>query len=340
MYDLVDQWPGFSTTPRRVTDKDVDLLARLDTRYYDRGGTDTDYQTRRTFETEHMRGSMNMLHDVDVPTHRTEYVSTGDYMVDDDTPRWETCLFPTVVRAVYYNCGPERTYDTGASEDVSWQNGAHMGVYSGWRSSGLTFAEFGFSEGSHQSKLMGAYSDPWISASADGQNVFTGEANFGWIDVPDDATDFVVEGGYTMDQGLYSRDIVMSSRWVFHMDRPDPNLGSVSFPLLDIDYRPHIDLSGTAPAGQDLPVDLTVLRTNRADPTPVPVDLIVEYSPDRGRSWSRAEVTVDDGDRYHVTVPADAVVAGGTVSFRVSARAADGSRVDQTALGMVAVAGG
>jgi hypothetical protein len=111
--------------------------------------------------------------------------------------------------------------------------------------------------------------------------------------------------------------------------------GAIVPPILQVDYQLGVATDNTAPAGQPLAVNLDVHHLAGVSAPSIGTTSLW-YSTD-GRTWQALPVRQRGNGQDTATVPASAIVAGGSVSLRVRATDHDGNSIDQTLTNAVPV---
>ncbi|MEU0744595.1 S8 family serine peptidase [Streptomyces sp. NPDC006134] len=272
-------------------------------------------------------------HPVAAPLARTEYFTA------DDSVRWTQRASSGIPNSEHLFDGPF-AYRPGQTAETTWYQGilrpvapkSGTGLENAAVRTGndLTFAVPSWGDAAGHDGLSGRYDAKSAYLTADGEAVIP--ANGGKYTLPEDPTTVV----YTQDVARYLQfypgwtgSAGSRTVWTFRTSAAQQGRLPVLFPA----YDAALDRSNTAPAAADFALKVSADRQGggKADLTDVRVEYAVgrqQTVSDLASAWKSAPVTGEGG--AWTAVLDQSAASGQYVSLRVTAKAADGSAVQQT----------
>lgn len=275
-------------------------------------------------------GTLDLIHRREVPAPGTETV----LMTARAEVRWN-------YDSIWVDEGPQRLVEVdpvafapGARLDRHFRRGLHvsLGHGSAFRDESMMFVVQGLSDGPRDGDIDQTKVESATTALyADGEIVSRGPGTWGYFPVPAGPRLYRLEGDVRMADGLRTK-----TAWTFRSEAPKAGQAD-DLPILDVDYRPTVDLLNTSRRGKDLRFDLRIDHLPGAETRDRISSARLQWSTDGGRTWHEASVRRIADAAFAAKVKGTALRSGDAVSVRLRASDVDGNTIDQTVWGLVAL---
>lgn len=333
-YELVQPSPRLTPQNGPLTSREIAQLARVTDTYHGLG-TAGEYFRGTVHRTTGTPLSLIHRRYVDAPTTET------DWMTAEPDVQWSHCTIPpgTVVGE---QCSDPITYAKGEATAVVWDEVLQPNVRYSERSQHTFQFQAGAGDGLHIGGLGGAAveSNKIVLRDKAGTLLAQSTSLYSFLDVAPEVRDFVLTQKLVLTSPMVARRFTQfDTRWKFYSAPPtNPALGGATRPpLIDVDYTPAVNALGLAAPGKPLTVDLRFRHLAGADVTGRIATATGSWTANAGRTWVTPTLKRLSDNTFRITVPKNAVRAGGSLSFKVQARDAEGNTVTQTVMDLVPV---
>ena len=322
-YDLLFAGPRFpDPLSPRLSRRDVDDLARVDTTYRPIGTPD-DHIEATVYST--VETGVGFVTRAPQPVPAT----TRRLMTADRNVQWGHCVHAPA-NGHRQHCGDSYSYGRGERANVEFGAALHPEVYSSHHGYGSFYVRTGLRDGAHTSVLdETALESNRFTLYRNGELIGTHEGFDAYFPAPDEPARFRVEHEWRLvDAFTRSRE----ARTVWTVNSTPASGAARTPPFLAVDHgADEVDGFGRAAPRKPLRLDLWAGHIPLATPASDRIDeMTLRWSVDGGDSWHRSPITRTGRATFRARVPGTVLRSGRSVSLRVTAVDAGGNAIDQT----------